>query len=77
MTELELLTRRQELLEQAARLQRATIAVRLYKMETNKMTMVAQTVADVYRKLVKSPTSLAVAMGAVKWVFGRFSKKKR
>lgn len=68
MNERNTLLQRQELLEQAARLQRAIITVRMHTLQQNRVTLIAGTALSLLRRIPALPRPLMLAWGAYKWL---------
>lgn len=71
MSELDMLHKRLELLEQAARLQRATVVVRLHALQENRASLVAETAWQLLQRFLPLPGPLAMAWKAVNWLLRR------
>lgn len=73
MSEMDMLNKRQELLEQAARLQRATIVVRLHKLQENRGSMLVATGWQLVQRFFPLPGPMLLAWKTVSWLL----RKKR
>lgn len=73
MNELKLLQQRQQLLEQAARLQRATIVVRLHSVQKNRWALLASSGMDLARRLLPASSPLLLGWRTVSWLLSRRS----
>lgn len=71
MNELKMLQQRQQLLEQAARLQRATIMVRLHSLQKNRWSLLASGGLDLARRLLPASSPLLLAWRTCSWLLGR------
>lgn len=73
MSELDMLQKRQELLEQAARLQRATVVVRLHKLQENRGPLLVETGWQLVQRFFPLPGPMLMAWKTVSWLL----RKKR
>lgn len=71
MSELDWLQQRQQLLEQAARLQRATINVRLQQLQDNRWTLFAGSVWQTARRWLPAGGPLMLTWRAIRWLWRR------
>lgn len=68
MSELDCLQQRQQLLEQAARLQRATIVVRLHKLQENRLSLFGGSIWQLLQRFYAPPTPLRLVWQAFSWL---------
>lgn len=71
MSEMDMLHKRQELLEQAARLQRATVVVRLHKLEENRGSLLAETGWQLLQRFLPLPGPMIIAWKTINWLLRR------